>query len=65
MLIVNVKESGSIDRALKVLKKKIEKTGQLRELRSRREFTKPSVKRRDEIKAAKHKQSYRTAQENG
>ena len=65
MLIVNVKEAGSIDRALKVLKRKIEKTGQFRELRDRREFTKPSVERRNEVKAAKHRQSYRTAQENG
>jgi small subunit ribosomal protein S21 len=65
MLIINVKEFGSIDRALKVLKKKIEKTGQLRELRTRREFTKPSVKRREEVKAAKHRQTYRTAADHG
>jgi len=65
MLIITVKEHGSIDRALKALKKKVEKSGQNRELRRRKEFTKPSVKRRDEIKAAKHKQSYLTASENG
>ena len=53
MIVVNVKENESIDRALKRFKKKFEKTGTLRELRSRTFFTKPSVKRRDEvIKAA-------------
>jgi small subunit ribosomal protein S21 len=57
MLIINVKEIGSIDRALKVLKKKFDKTKTLVELRERREFKKPSVQRRDEIKKAKYKQS--------
>ena len=38
MLIVNVKEIGSIDRALKVLKKKFDKTKTIAELRERREF---------------------------
>lgn len=64
MLIVNAKEHGSIDRALKVLKRKVEKTGQNKELRKRKEFTKPSVLRREEIKAAKHRQLYRTAEAN-
>jgi len=35
MIIVNVKEGESLDRALKRFKKKFEKTGVLRELRSR------------------------------
>ena len=61
MLIVNAKDHGSIDRALKVLKKKVERTGQNKELRKRKEFTKPSVLRREEVKAAKHRQMYRTA----
>ena len=64
MLIVNVKEHGSIDRALKVLKRKVEKTGQAKELRKRKEFTKPSILRREEIKADKHKQMYRTSETN-
>jgi small subunit ribosomal protein S21 len=58
MLIIKVDEHGSIDRALKALKRKVEKTGQNRELRKRKEFVKPSIKRRDEIRKAKHRQSY-------
>lgn len=49
MLIIPVKEGESIDRALKKYKKKFERTKQMRELRSRREFTKPSVRRREEV----------------
>ncbi|WP_266367615.1 30S ribosomal protein S21 [Tellurirhabdus rosea] len=56
MLIVNVKENESIDKALKRFKKKFEKTGVLRELRSRTAFEKPSVKRRHEILNAVYKQ---------
>jgi small subunit ribosomal protein S21 len=53
MIIVNVKENESIDKALKRFKKKFEKTGVLKELRSRTYFEKPSVKKRAErIKAA-------------
>ena len=56
MIVVNVKENESIDRALKRFKKKFEKTGVLRELRSRTFFTKPSVKRRNEILNAEYRQ---------
>jgi small subunit ribosomal protein S21 len=49
MIIVPVKEGESIDRALKKLKRKFEKTGVVKELRERQKFTKPSVKRREEI----------------
>jgi len=59
MLIINVKENESIDRALKRFKKKFEKTGVLRELRSRTHFTKPSVRRREEIKKAQYIQHIR------
>lgn len=48
MIIVPVKEGESIDKALKKLKRKFEKTGVVRELRERQKFTKPSVLRRDE-----------------
>jgi len=56
MLIVNVKENESIDKALKRFKKKFEKTGVLKELRSRTSFEKPSVARRNEIIHAAYKQ---------
>jgi small subunit ribosomal protein S21 len=48
MIIVPVKEGESIDRALKKLKRKFEKTGVVKELRERQKFTKPSVKKREE-----------------
>lgn len=52
MIIVPVKEGENIDRALKKLKRKFEKTGILRELRERQKFTKPSIiKREQRIKA--------------
>ena len=49
MIIVPVKEGENIERALKKLKRKFEKTGIVRELRSRQKFTKPSVERREEV----------------
>jgi small subunit ribosomal protein S21 len=48
MIIVPIKEGENIDRVLKKLKRKFEKTGVLRELRERQKFTKPSVKKREE-----------------
>jgi small subunit ribosomal protein S21 len=56
MIIINIKENESIDKALKRFKKKFEKTGVLRELRSRSAFSKPSVKRRQEVIRAVYKQ---------
>ncbi|MEM6525380.1 MAG: 30S ribosomal protein S21 [Bacteroidota bacterium] len=63
MIVINVKENESIDKALKRFKKKFEKTGVLRELRSRTAFEKPSVSRRAEIIRAKYRQS-KYAEEN-
>ena len=56
MIIVPLKEGENIDRALKKFKRKFEKTGVLRELRSRQAFIKPSVRRRDEMKKAQYVQ---------
>jgi small subunit ribosomal protein S21 len=53
MIYVNVKENESLDRALKKFKKKFEKTGVVKELRARKEFTKPCIKKREQnIRAA-------------
>lgn len=52
MIIVPIKEGENIERALKKFKRKFEKTGTVRELRSRKTFVKRSVKRRDEVKKA-------------
>ena len=46
MIIVQVKEGENIERALKKFKRKFEKTGAVREMRSRKNFEKPSVKKR-------------------
>jgi small subunit ribosomal protein S21 len=56
MIIINVKEGESLDKALKRFKKKFEKTGVLRELRSRQAFEKKSVARRNVVKKAIYKQ---------
>ncbi len=52
MIIVPVKEGENIERALKKFKRKFEKTGVIKELRSRQAFAKPSVTRREEVKKA-------------
>ena len=52
MLIVTVKDGVTIDRALKILKSKVAKIKQVKQLRDRQEFVKPSVKRREVIKKA-------------
>ena len=49
MLIINIKENESIDKALKRFKKKFEETGVLKALRARTAFEKPSVRRRTEV----------------
>ena len=57
MLIVPVKEGEGVEKSLKKLKKKFEKTGVLRELRSRQAFEKKSVTRRHVVKHAIYKQN--------
>lgn len=56
MIIINIKDGESLDRALKRFKKKFEKTGVLRELRSRQAYEKKSVARRAEVKKAAYLQ---------
>ena len=55
MLIINVKEEESIDRALKRYKRKYISTGTLKQIRKRTHFTKPSVERRNEIISAEYR----------
>lgn len=52
MIIVPLKEGENIERALKRFKRKFEKTGDIRELRARKNFVKPSVKKREQIQKA-------------
>ena len=56
MLLINLKENDTIDKALKKYKKKFEKTGVVKELRERQQFTKPSVRRRKQLIKARYKQ---------
>ncbi len=60
MIIVPLKEGENIDRALKKLKRKFEKTGVVKELRERQKYTKPSVKKREQKLKAIYVQSIRT-----
>jgi small subunit ribosomal protein S21 len=55
MLIIDTRESESLDKALKKYKKKFEKAGVLKQLKSRQSFTKPSVKRRSEVLKAEYR----------
>ena len=63
MIIVPVKDGENIERALKKFKRKFEKTGVLKELRSRQQFDKPSVKRRLKMERAIYVQQLRDAEE--
>ena len=52
MIVIPIKEGENIERALKKFKRKFEKTGVVKELRSRQAFIKPSItKRQQKLKA--------------
>lgn len=63
MIIVPVKEGESIDRALKKLKRKFEKTGTVKEVRERQSYTKPALARREQKLKAIYIQKLRDAEE--
>ena len=63
MVTIQLSENETIDKALKRFKKKLEKSGILKEYRNRRFFVKPSVDRRTEISRAKYHQ-WHVSQEN-
>jgi small subunit ribosomal protein S21 len=48
MIVIPVNEGESIERAIKRYKRKFDRTGILKELRKRKEFLKPSVKKRQQ-----------------
>jgi small subunit ribosomal protein S21 len=64
MLVIQVKENETIDKALKRFKKKFEKTGVLKQLRSRAFFEKKSVARRRTILRAAYRQALQQAENN-
>ena len=55
MLKVEVK-GGNIERAIKEMRRKVVRTQLIKQLRDNKQFTKPSVKRREEILKAKYVQ---------
>lgn len=59
MIIVQVKEGDNIEKALKKFKRKFEKTGIVKELRSRQAFEKPSVTNRKKMMKAVYVQKLR------
>jgi small subunit ribosomal protein S21 len=59
MLIIPVKEGEAIDRALKRFKRKFDRTGAMKQLRTRKQFDKPSVTKRQTLAKAKYVQSLR------
>ena len=63
MIIVPVKEGENIERALKKFKRKFEKTGVVKELRSRQQFDKPSALKRLKMERAIYVQKLRDAEE--
>lgn len=63
MIIINVKENESIDKALKRFKKKFEKTGILKQVRARAHYEKKSVSNRREVLRAAYKQKMQTQEE--
>jgi hypothetical protein len=63
MIIVPVKDGENIERALKRFKRKFEKTGAIRELRARKNFEKPSVKKRAQMQKAIYVQRLKLEEE--
>ena len=63
MIIVQVKEGENIEKALKKFKRKYEKTGIVKELRSRQAFEKPSVTNRKKMMKAVYVQHLRQTEE--
>ena len=63
MIIVPEKDGENIERALKKFKRKFEKTGVVKELRSRQQYNKPSVLKRLKMEHAVYVQHMRDNEE--
>ncbi len=61
MIIIDVKDGENIDKALKRYKRKYQATGIIKEVRKRKEFIKPSIKRRSELLKAVYNQQIKNA----
>lgn len=63
MIIVQVKEGENIEKALKKFKRKFEKTGIVKELRSRQAFEKPSITNRKKMMKGVYVQKLRLVED--
>ena len=63
MIVVPVKEGENIEKALKKLKRKFEKSGVVKELRRRQQYDKPSVLKRLKMERAIYVQKMRQTEE--
>ncbi|NQW35379.1 MAG: 30S ribosomal protein S21 [Flavobacteriales bacterium] len=63
MLIIPVKDGENIDRALKRFKRKFDRTKTMKNLRERKQFTKPSVSNRAQNIKAAYVQRRRTSED--
>jgi small subunit ribosomal protein S21 len=59
MLIIKVDNKTPIEKALKLFKSKVIKTKLMSELKRRKEFTKNSIVRRNELNKAKYVQKFK------
>lgn len=59
MLIVKVDNKTPIEKALKLFKSKVIKTKLMSEIRNRKQFTKPSILKRNELNKAKYVEKYK------
>ncbi len=63
MLIVKIDNKTPIEKALKLFKSKVIKTKLMTELKKRKEFTKKSINRRNEVNKAKYVQKNKSSLE--
>ena len=63
MIVVPLKEGENIEKALKKFKRKFEKTGVVKELRSHQAFIKPSVEKRKQNMRAVYVQQLQQVEE--
>ena len=63
MLIIPVKDGENIDRALKRFKRKFQRTKTMKQLRDRKQFIKPSVRNRQQLKKAQYVQRMMNSEE--
>jgi small subunit ribosomal protein S21 len=64
MIVVKIEGKETIEKALKTLKRKFDKQGIVKELRKRKNYQKPSDKKREEIRKTIRKDEWIKSHEN-